>query len=120
MKMKLWNLGKGLLTLSMLCTSSNSVAGHTGALGGSVHNLKVHKTSGMPVVMFKTIPHVSPPMCGDTEAFEWAITLDDFGKSVYSLLLSAQAQQKRVFIHGKNTCEDWDDRESIWHITLGD
>ncbi|MGD8112990.1 hypothetical protein [Vibrio sp. TRT 17S01] len=120
MIMKLWNLGKGLLTLSVIWTSTNSIAGHSGALGGSIHNLKVHKTSGMPVVMFTTIPHVSPPMCGDKEALEWAITLDDFGKSVYSLLLSAQAQQKRVIIHGKHTCEDWGDRESIVHITLAD
>ncbi|MCG7587846.1 hypothetical protein [Photobacterium sp. OFAV2-7] len=101
-----------------LILSTTASAGFASDEGGTIHNIRIHRTTGTPVLMFTTVPHISPPTCNGNPAIEWAVTLDDFGKSVYSLVLSAQAQHKKVIIHGKNLCEDWDDRESIIHITL--
>lgn len=116
--MKSIKLVKLSTLLVSLFFSSLAIAGHSSSTGGTIHNIKIHKTSGTPVLMFSTKPYVSPPTCSGNSALEWAVTLDDFGKSVYSLILAAQAQDNREVIHGKHTCEDWEDRESIVHITI--
>ena len=93
-------------------------AGHSSVEGGTISNIKIHNTTGTPVLMFSTNPYLEPPTCNANPAIEWAVKLDDFGKSVYSLILSAHAQGKKVFVHGDHRCDDWSDRESIFHITI--
>jgi hypothetical protein len=99
---------------------NSCLAGHSGGTGGDIYSVKIHKTDTIPVLMFTTSPYLEPPTCNGSPATEWAVTLDEFGKSVYSLVLSAQAQGRKVSINGMHSCNDWGDRESIQHITIVD
>ncbi len=52
------------------------------------------------------------PTCGNNN--QWAINLATAqGKTIYALLLSAQAQDKTVSVFGNNTCNNWGDREDV-------
>ncbi len=107
-----------IFTIALTLASSISVAGS--ASNGVIKNVKVHNASPSPVLMFTTVPYSEPPTCLGSPASEWAVKLDDFGKSVYAMVLSAQAQNKNVTITGTHSCGDWGDRESIFHISIVD
>ena len=49
----------------------------------------------------------------------WAMSLEkEFGRAMYSLLLSAQSQGKDVYIHGRGHCSSWGDREEPQYIQI--
>ncbi|WP_445357506.1 hypothetical protein ACJJIC_17405 [Microbulbifer sp. ANSA002] len=118
MRIKILFLALSIFSLLPL----KSLAGHSGEAGGNVHNIMVHRTMDIPVLMFSTNPYFDAPTCPESNkpAIQWAVKLDEFGKSVYSLVLSAQAQGKKVKVTGSHQCSDWPDRESIFYIELVD
>ena len=55
------------------------------------------------------------PACGNNN--EWALNLStSTGKSIYIMILSAQAQGKVLYIVGNGTCNGWGDREDVLFV----
>lgn len=86
-----------------------SGASHAGTSAGKVTFMIINSTNYLFVTAgVKT----GSPACGNNN--EWAVNLSTAqGKSLYALLLSAQAQDKTVSIVGNGTCSIWADREDV-------
>jgi hypothetical protein len=98
-----------LLTFSKaLCAGESS---------GLVSNLLVHEPG---IIMFSAGNISGAPACNTKN--QWAISLSDqMSKGFLGILLSAQAQGKKVFVKGyKNTCRDWGNRELPSYVILVD
>ena len=64
-------------------------------------------------VMFSAGQHTNKPACSHA-ATDWTIPLDsEWGRAMYSLLLTAAASGKPVKVYGTGTCDVWSDRESV-------
>jgi hypothetical protein len=92
-------------------------APHAGESSGLVSNILVHVPG---IVMFSAGNISGAPACNAVN--QWAISLSDpMGKGIMAILLSAQAQGKRVYVRGyTNTCRDWGDRELPSYIVMID
>ncbi|WP_235511556.1 hypothetical protein [Acidovorax sp. Root568] len=82
---------------------------HAGSSSGKVTTMIINSSN----YLFFTVGTKSgSPTCGNND--QWAINLATAqGKSIYALLLAAQAQDKTVNVVGNNTCNNWGDREDV-------
>jgi hypothetical protein len=100
-----------LLTLALL----NPVVTIAGTSMGDISKIFVHEPG---VLLFRAGSVDNPAPCNRES--EWAISLNDpLGKPVLAMLLSAQAQGKKVFVAGySQTCRDWWDRELPSYVRI--
>jgi len=108
-----------LLSGAMALLASPVFAGATDPSGSTVQNLQIINISPAPVLTFTTDTHHFAPGCSVVSP-GWAIRLDDAGKQIYTLILSAQENNKAVLIVGSNLCNDWPNKESIQTIQIID
>lgn len=105
-----------LLAIASVLFTSWAVAG-TG--GGKILQIMVHHggANGQGIVIFTTEFNSSKPTCSN--ATDWAISLNnEYGKALFALLLSAQAQQKSINVLGSGDCADWGDRERPLYVSV--
>ena len=82
---------------------------HAGSSSGKVTTLIIN---GANFLFFTAGVKTGSPSCGNNN--QWAINLATAqGKTIYAMLLSAQAQDKTVSVFGNNTCNNWGDREDV-------
>ncbi len=80
-----------------------------GTSSGKVTTMIINATN---FLFFTAGTKTGSPTCGNNN--QWAINLATAqGKTIYALLLSAQAQDKTVSVFGNNTCNNWGDREDV-------
>jgi hypothetical protein len=93
-----------------LCTAFSACSTHAGYSTGKITAMIVTTSNNL---FFVAGNKTSSPSCA-TIAQQWSINLGTAqGKSIYALLLAAQAQDKSVTIIGNNTCNNWPDREDV-------
>lgn len=94
-----------------------SPTAHSGDGSGKITRIYAHITGpDTGVIMFSVEYHTNPPACSNPE---WAFSIDtEVGKAMYSMLLTAAAQNKPVVVHGANDCAAWGDRERPQFIHL--
>ena len=108
---------KYLLILLGLISSLPVLAGEG---GGLISRIYIHEKNTLfnateSVVMFKVAEHTGAP--SDCTSSEWAFSIEtDFGKAMYSLLLSAAAQNQSVVVKGAGDCDAWKGRERPYYI----
>lgn len=82
---------------------------------GKIQQILAHTYggNGAGVIMFKTEVNANKAECSTAgNGSQWAFSLEsEYGKAMYSLLLTAQAQNKTVSVVGMNDCSAWADRE---------
>ncbi len=102
---------------SLLLLVFGCVSAYAGSSQGFVSNIIVHQPG---VLMFGAGAFNNSPACNVSG--QWAISVvDPMGKSFLAILLSAQAQNKQVYVHGyTQTCRDWGDRELPSYIVILD
>lgn len=84
-------------------------ASQAGTSSGPVTTLIVNAAN---FLFFTAGTKTGSPSCGNNN--QWAINLGTAqGKSIYVMLLAAQAQNKDVTVYGNNTCNFWGDREDV-------
>lgn len=97
-----------LITL-LACTLTFGSTAIAGSSAGKVTTMIVNASN---YLFFTAGTKSGSPVCGNNN--QWAINLGTAqGKSIYALLLAAQAQDKTVYIFGNNTCNNWSDREDV-------
>lgn len=91
------------------CVITFGPASFAGASTGKVTFMIINSTN----YLFVTAgTKTGSPSCGNNN--EWTVNLNTAqGKSLYAMLLAAQAQDKTVSIVGNNTCSQWADREDV-------
>lgn len=83
--------------------------GHAGTSSGPVTTLIINSSN---FLFFTAGTKTGSPTCGNNN--QWAINLGTAqGKTIYAMLLAAQAQNKTVTVYGNNTCNNWGDREDV-------
>lgn len=88
-----------------------------GSSQGPVTLLQAHEGD---VAMFSAGAHSGAPACSSAGE-EWAFSLTShYGRAMYALLISAQAQGKEVLVTGSNVCSAWGDRETAKRIRVVD
>lgn len=86
---------------------------HAGSSSGKVTTMLINSSN---FLFFTAGVKSGSPACGNNN--EWAINLATAqGKTVYALLLAAQAQDKTVVIAGNNTCNNWGDLEDVLYAS---
>ena len=112
---------KMVALLVVLAGFSNTAL--AGTSSGKVTNIYAHVSNSAygnadGAILFAAGPHVNKPSCsivGD----EWSISLGtEHGKAMYSMLLSAAAMGKSVFVEGEGNCNGWSDRESPKYMRI--
>ncbi len=87
---------------------------HAGSSLGKVGTLLINSSN---YLFFTAGTKSGSPPCGNNN--EWAINLATAqGKTIYALLLAAQAQDKTVLVAGNNTCNNWGDREDVLYASI--
>ncbi len=108
-----------ILTLTLfLSMLTNVVMAGTGS--GKITHLMVHDKvingENVGVIIFDVQNHIAPPACS---SHQWAFDVNTApGKAMYSLLLTAAAQGKDVWIYGADDCNAWGDRERPYNIYI--
>ena len=75
------------------------------------------------VVLFTTngVRYNPPTSCANFQVNRFAIpTNTDWGKAMVSMLLTAQARGKRVWINGSGNCNLWGDSEGVDYLVIED
>lgn len=99
---------KALIPLLLASSAFSAVAGTS---SGKVTTMIINSSN---YLFFTAGTKSGTPNCGTSNANQWALNLNTAqGKSIYALLLSAQAQEKVVTIIGGSTCNNWGDREDV-------
>ncbi|MBD9393520.1 MULTISPECIES: hypothetical protein [Acidovorax] len=84
-----------------------------GSSSGKVTTLIINSSN---FLFFTAGVKTGSPSCGNNN--QWAINLATAqGKTIYALLLSAQAQDRTVSVFGNNACNNWGDREDVLYAT---
>ena len=96
----------GLLLLSFQCLAGTS----TGLISVIVVNAQDQ-------VLVLAGPISGSPECATFERFVVDLSTEN-GKAMYSLILSAQAQSKKIRILGKNVCNVRSNAESIQYVEV--
>lgn len=92
---------------AILCAMA--CASHAGSSSGKVTLMIINSSN---YLFFTAGIKSGSPACGNND--QWAINLGTAqGKTIYALLLAAQAQDKVVNVVGNNTCNNWGDREDV-------
>ena len=110
---------KIMLLIAALASSHMAYAGHG---TGKIELLLAHPgVNNQGVIMFKTENNFNKAACSTVEeGRQWALSLaTEHGRAMYSLLLSAQAQDLDVTVIGANDCAAWGDRERPEYIHIG-
>jgi hypothetical protein len=95
--------------LATIFFAAQSIAATAGISSGKVTTLIVNSEN---YLFFTAGTKSGSPACGNNN--QWAINLGTpKGKSIYVMLLAAQMQDKVVTIYGKQTCNEWGDREDV-------
>jgi hypothetical protein len=83
--------------------------GNAGSSSGAVTMMIVNSSN---FLFFTAGTKSNSPSCGNNN--QWALNLSTpTGRSIYALILSAQAQGKVLYIVGNGTCNGWGDREDV-------
>ena len=115
---------KNIIFILLLLMSSKASAGYG---TGTITSLFAHAQggNGAGTIMFTITVHEQAPSCSTVgDPSEWAFSLNtEHGKAMYSMLLSAQAQNKEVTVSGwgngeAGNCDDWGDRERPKYIRI--
>ena len=106
---------KKLITSTLLAILFGST--NAGESQGTVKNLIVHTPD---IAIFSAGVIYDTPACNAAQ--QWAISMSDpVGKAMLAVLLTAQAQNRRILVKGySGTCRDWYDRELPSYIILLD
>ncbi|WP_152569458.1 MULTISPECIES: hypothetical protein [Sphingomonas] len=105
---------KALLALYALTVSSPALAG----TAGSGPPINVLVTQGGPMLFDLPNNRSGAPACA-TQATRFAIPSNtDWGKAMISIILSAQAAGKQVFINGTGNCSTWGDSEGVDYVMI--
>ena len=78
------------------------------------------------IFMFAAGTHTDKPACATQGFAPWAISLNtqdseiEGAKTMVALVLSAQAQKKKLSVTGKGTCTIWGDREDVLYLYIMD
>ena len=85
---------------------------------GKVKQLYVRDSDGLVYFTLDTASPADKPACA-TKVY-WMIKDEnsETGKKQYSLLLTAQAAQKRITVIGYGTCTRWGDGEDVNSLSL--
>lgn len=95
--------------LTIVCVTLFACTAHAGSSTGKVTTLIINASN---YLFFTAGTKIGSPGCGNNN--QWAINLATAqGKTIYALLLSAQALDKTVTVIGGNTCNGWGDREDV-------
>jgi hypothetical protein len=81
----------------------------------------VHVLNNGVVLFIMTAPRGTPPSCATSEPTRWAFnSTTAAGQAKLSVLLTAYASAKDVWIYGTGTCADKGDTETMdWFATQG-
>ena len=94
---------------TIVCATLFACSAHAGSSTGKVTTLIINAGN---YLFFTAGTKSGSPGCGNNN--QWAINLATAqGKTIYALLLSAQAMDKTVSVYGNNTCNVWGDREDV-------
>ena len=108
-----------VLVLAVVSTFTKAGTGD-----GKVSQITAHSENGNGegVVMFQTEVNSNKPACSSAfNGSHWTFSLEkESGKAMYSLLLTAYAQQKSVSVVGYDNCNIWPDRESVRYLYIDD
>lgn len=86
----------------------------SGSSGGKVNNVIVNAYN---YLFFSAGTQSGSPAC--SQGNQWAVDITQAkGKSIYALLLAAQAQDKLIYVIGNDTCDAWGDRETVLYVTM--
>jgi hypothetical protein len=111
---------KNIIIIALLLTLSHAVI--AGTASGNVERILVHSSggNGQGVAMFIMENNANKPACSTAaNGRAWAFSLEnESGKAMYSLLLTAQAQQKSISVKGADNCAAWSDREKATYIFM--
>lgn len=92
-----------------VCTAFIACNVQAGTSSGKVTTMIINASN---FLFFTAGTKTGSPSCGNNN--QWAINLATAqGKTIYALLLSAQAQDKTVSVFGNNACNNWGDREDV-------
>ena len=101
-----------LIVIAILCATA--CASHAGSSSGKVTSMIINSSN---YLFFTAGTKSGSPACGNND--QWAINLGTAqGKTIYALLLAAQAQDKVVNVVGNNTCNNWGDREDVLYAFI--
>lgn len=93
----------------VVCSIAFACSAHAGTSSGKVTTMIINASN---FLFFTAGTKTGSPSCGNNN--QWAINLATAqGKTIYAMLLSAQAQDKTVTVYGNNTCNNWGDREDV-------
>ena len=110
-----------LFLLTTLAVCNFSIAGEG---SGKVSQITAHSDggSGQGVIMFKTEFNTNKAECSTAfDGSHWTFSLEhESGKAMYSLLLTAYAQDKNIRVVGGDNCSIWGDRETARYISIDD
>lgn len=120
-KFSMWgrdmSLTKILALFSVLFSLMHpSVASAGGSQLGAISDILIQRDGRM----FFSISGLryGQPACA-TIVGRWVINLaTPGGAAIAALIMSSQAQGKRVAVAGTNNCEDWSDTESVYYLHL--
>lgn len=78
----------------------------------------IHALVGGTPLFIQTGSRTAKPACATSN--RWAIPNSSAGQSMLSILLTAYAQGKRIWIVGTGTCPDWGDSETVSYFYIDD
>lgn len=91
------------------CAALLACSAQAGTSTGKVTTMIINASN---FLFFTAGTKTGSPSCGNNN--QWAINLATAqGKTIYALLLSAQAQDRTVSVFGSNACNNWGDREDV-------
>lgn len=103
-----------------LFTISLSIVAHAGTSEGLITNVIVQQSGN--AAFFKAGDQTGAPSCCTLTGWNgWALNLQtNGGKSALATILYAQANSKKIRVHGLDDCSIWGDREGVNYIEVLD
>ena len=97
---------------------TGSLCADAGEASGPVSKVIVRQSDGI-TYFYVNGPATGKPACAN-HAY-WIIQDENSsaGRSILTLVLSAQASGQRVTVHGNNTCTRWHDGEDVLWLQVG-
>ena len=111
---------KTFITLILILFASNL---HASSGWGKVVRVMAHaKANTQGAILFITEGNSGKPACSTADFGKgWAFSLDtELGRAMYSILLTAQSQNRTVGVLGTSNCNVWPDRAQPYAIYIRD
>ena len=100
-----------IIVLVIFITPLSALAGQSSGLVSEII------VNGFNYLFFSAGTKSGSPACGNNNS--WALNLSTAkGRSIYALVLTAQAQGKSLVVVGNNTCNEWGDREDVLYAYM--